>query len=190
MQSQTDPVTQFDPAIIETCAQAAHEVNRAYCAALGDTSQQPWDLAPEWQRESCRAGVRGALSGNTPRQSHESWLAHKAADGWRYGLVKDVDAKTHPCFVPYDELPPEQQAKDTLYLSTVRATFKALVERGKAQGESIGKTKGGQVGYEAYAQSTGGKTFDGRDMPTWEQLPERIQRAWIDATQAAHRALS
>lgn len=49
---------------------------------------------------------------------------------------------------------------------------------------------GGQVGYQAYAQSTGGKTFDGRDMPTWEQLPERIQQAWIAATQAAHAALS
>lgn len=36
----------------------------------------------------------------------------------------------------------------------------------------------GQIGYEAYATSTGGKTFDGRDMPTWLDLPERIQAAW------------
>lgn len=42
----------------------------------------------------------------------------------------------------------------------------------------------GQTGYEAYAQSTGGKTFDGRDMPRWEALPERIQKAWNDAAQA------
>lgn len=43
-----------------------------------------------------------------------------------------------------------------------------------------------QVGYEAYAEYTGGKTFDGRDMPTWDALPDRIQGAWraaIDATQ-------
>ncbi|GAA4002047.1 hypothetical protein GCM10022631_10830 [Deinococcus rubellus] len=33
-------------------------------------------------------------------------------------------------------------------------------------------------GYEAYAKQTGGKTFDGRDMPTWEQLPENIKDAW------------
>lgn len=39
-------------------------------------------------------------------------------------------------------------------------------------------------GYEAYAKSTGGKTFDGRDMPTWMQLPLRIQDAWASAAEA------
>jgi len=42
----------------------------------------------------------------------------------------------------------------------------------------------GKCGYEAYAKSTGGKTFDGRDMPMWEQLPENIKRAWADASKA------
>ena len=32
--------------IIEACARAAHEANRAYCLALGDTSQPSWDDAP------------------------------------------------------------------------------------------------------------------------------------------------
>ena len=36
----------------------------------------------------------------------------------------------------------------------------------------------GRIGYEAYAHSTGGKTFDGRDMPRWEDLPDPIQTAW------------
>lgn len=36
----------------------------------------------------------------------------------------------------------------------------------------------GRIGYEAYANSTGGKTFDGRDMPKWEELPQRIRDAW------------
>jgi hypothetical protein len=38
-----------------------------------------------------------------------------------------------------------------------------------------------RLGYEAYARRTGGKTFDGRDMPTWVQLPQHIQDAWADA---------
>lgn len=42
----------------------------------------------------------------------------------------------------------------------------------------------GRKGYEAYAKATGGKTFDGRDMPTWEQLPERIVNAWNAAAVA------
>ncbi len=41
-----------------------------------------------------------------------------------------------------------------------------------------------QAGYEAYAKCTGGKTFDGRDMPTWTQLPQRIQDAWAAAANA------
>jgi hypothetical protein len=40
------------------------------------------------------------------------------------------------------------------------------------------------AGYDAYAKSTGGKTFDGRDMPAWTALPERIQEAWVAAALA------
>ncbi len=43
----------------------------------------------------------------------------------------------------------------------------------------------GQIGYISYAANTGGKTFDGRDMPTWEDLPQRIRDAWEAATEAA-----
>jgi hypothetical protein len=40
-------------------------------------------------------------------------------------------------------------------------------------------------GYEGYAASTGGKTFDGRDMPQWNELPDRIKEAWRAAIVAA-----
>lgn len=59
------------PQVLEAAARAAHEANRAYCLALGDTSQPAWDDAPEWQRTSAMKGVEGALAGNSPRQSHE-----------------------------------------------------------------------------------------------------------------------
>lgn len=36
--------------VIEACAHAAHEANRAYCAAIGDLSQVAWECAPEWQQ--------------------------------------------------------------------------------------------------------------------------------------------
>ncbi len=113
-------------AVIETCARAAHEANRAYCLAIGDTSQPAWDDAPDWQKESARKGVAGALAGNTPEQSHAEWLAEKERTGWAYGAVKDIAAKTHPCMVPYRSLPPEQRAKDALFLSVVRAVAIAI----------------------------------------------------------------
>lgn len=112
--------------IILACARAAHEVNRAYCIALGDGSQPSWEEAPDWQRSSALQGVQGALNGATPEQSHESWLAEKYATGWKYGPVKDPEKKEHPCFVPYAELPPEQRQKDLLFVTTVRAMAAAL----------------------------------------------------------------
>jgi hypothetical protein len=123
--------------VIEACAQAAHEVNRAYCWAIGDASQVSWHDAPEWQRASCRIGVKGVLNGNTPEQSHESWLAEKTAAGWKHGATKDPEAKTHPCFLPYAELPPEQKVKDHLFVATVVNVVRALgAEEGAEPGPS------------------------------------------------------
>lgn len=105
----------------EQIAEVCHETNRAYCRVIGDNSQVAWADAPEWQRTSAIEGVAGALAGNTPEQQHESWLAGKARDGWVWGPVKDADAKEHPCFVAYANLPPEQRIKDALYIGVVRA---------------------------------------------------------------------
>lgn len=45
----------------------------------------------------------------------------------------------------------------------------------------------GQVGYEAYAAHTGGKTFDGRPMPTWDEVKAsgtKVAGAWEAAAAA------
>lgn len=112
--------------IIEACARAAHEANRAYCIAIGDGSQVSWDDAPDWQKNSARSGASGVLVGNNPEQSHESWLQEKKDTGWKYGPVKDAQKKEHPCFVPYGKLPKEQRAKDEIFVSVVRAVGLAL----------------------------------------------------------------
>jgi hypothetical protein len=111
---------------LEAMARAAHEVNRAYCIAMDDKSQQPWEQAPEWQRQSAYKGVDGVLAGNGPKESHESWLREKEATGWKYGPVKDAELKEHPCMVPYADLPPRQKAKDALFVGTVLAMAQAL----------------------------------------------------------------
>lgn len=100
-----------------------HEVNRAYCQALGDDSQPAWADAPEWQRASALAGVQLHIQQPDAgaRASHESWMAQKRAEGWVYGPVKDPDAKQHPCMVPFEQLPVEQQAKDYIFRAVVHA---------------------------------------------------------------------
>lgn len=102
-------------------AAICHEANRAYCKTIGDNSQPTWDQAPQWQRDSAIKGVKFHLENPDagPSASHESWLAEKEANGWRYGPVKDPEQKTHPCFLPYDQLPDEQRAKDYLFQSIV-----------------------------------------------------------------------
>jgi hypothetical protein len=102
-------------------ARVCHEANLAWCEVNGDHSQRPWDEAEEWQRQSAIEGVRFALKGATPREQHEAWCDAKRRDGWTYGDVKDAAAKTHPCLVDYDELPPEQKAKDALFVAIVTA---------------------------------------------------------------------
>lgn len=106
----------------EQIARVAHEVNRAYCEALGDMSQPVWNDAPDWQKASALVGVDLHLSGDHgPEASHESWMAQKLKDGWKYGAIKNPDTKEHPCLVPFDQLPKEQQAKDFLFRGVVHA---------------------------------------------------------------------
>lgn len=108
---------------INEIARVAHEVNRSYCAALGDDSQPPWESAPEWQKTSAINGVAFHLDNPeaSPSHSHEQWLKEKAEAGWKYGPVKDPEKKEHPCFCAYEELPVEQRAKDYLFRGVVHA---------------------------------------------------------------------
>jgi len=108
---------------IEDVARVCHEANRAYCAALGDRSQLPWEDAPQWQRDSAINGVRFSWTNPDalPSASHENWLAEKRDQGWTYGPVKNPERKEHPCFVPYDDLPKEQRAKDYIFQGVAKA---------------------------------------------------------------------
>lgn len=113
----------MNEATIEQIARVCHEANRGWCEASGDLSQKSWDAAEPWQRESAIAGVRYALANPDAPDSaqHDAWSADKLRDGWVYGATKDAVAKTHPCLVPFEELPYQQQAKDRLFKAVVRA---------------------------------------------------------------------
>lgn len=101
----------------ERIAIVCHETNRAYCKTIGDDSQVPWDDAPDWQKNSAVLGVEFCLANPDapPSANHGSWLKVKQDEGWKYGPVKDVEKKEHPCFVPYEDLPEEQKQKDRLF---------------------------------------------------------------------------
>lgn len=117
-------------ASLAAVAAACHAVNRAYCQSLGDDSQAEWADAPDWQRQSAENGVKFHLENPDAGDSasHDNWMAEKVAAGWKYGEVKDEKKKQHPCIVPFDQLPREQQAKDALFRSVVHSVAPALAQ--------------------------------------------------------------
>jgi len=108
---------------IPLIAKMCHEVNKSWCEVNGDFTQKPWDKAPQWQKDSAIAGVEFRLNNLDAPDSaqHDSWLETKIQDGWTYGEVKDPIAKTHPCILPYHELPEFEKKKDALFSAIVMA---------------------------------------------------------------------
>lgn len=111
-------------------AKTAHEANRALCLSQGDNSQVPFDEAPTNIKASAIDGVVRILDGisKTPEDSHDSWCNFKKADGYVYGEIKDDVAKTHPCLVPYAQLPAEQKVKDAVFFAIVESFRKETDE--------------------------------------------------------------
>lgn len=110
------------PSKQEKIAQVCHGANRAICEAFGDNSQKTWDEAEEWQRESAIKGVDFAINNpNAPAShQHDAWSQDKLDNGWVYGDVKDPEKKTHPCLINFEDLPPNQQAKDLVFKAIVK----------------------------------------------------------------------
>jgi hypothetical protein len=108
---------------LEQVAQVAHEINKTYCESIGDNTQVSWNDAPQWQKDSAINGVGFHLNNPdaTPEASHINWLIEKEEAGWKYGPVKDVEKKEHPCFKPYNELPLDQRTKDYLFRQIVHS---------------------------------------------------------------------
>lgn len=111
--------------VIKASARAAHEANRAWCILHGDMSQAPWENAESWQVESACFGALRVMMGANADTLHASWVDEKKAAGWKWGPVKDADKKEHPCMVPFAQLPPEQRAKDDLFLAVIWAVLHA-----------------------------------------------------------------
>lgn len=58
---------------------------------------------------------------------HEVWSETRIKDGWTLGDVRDDDAKTHPCLIPYEELPESEREYDR---NTAFSTLRLIVKLG------------------------------------------------------------
>jgi hypothetical protein len=173
----------------EDIARVAHEVNRAYCAAIGDPPKPAWKDAPDYQRQSALKGVNfHAYADHTPEQSHESWLEAKREDGWVYGPDQDENARTHPCILPYADLPQPQRVKDHLFVAVVHAMRARLVDDAVPQPEPAPDRSAAAAPVPpptTYMQSLDGKG----DNDIWDfsdaEIDEVLHRLEVGALDAA-----
>lgn len=58
---------------------------------------------------------------------HEVWAETRILQGWTYGEQRNDELKTHPCLVPYEELPEEEKEYDR---NTAIGTLKLIMKLG------------------------------------------------------------
>lgn len=67
------------------------------------------------------------LTEKIAEQVHDVWSQGRIAEGWTYGEERNDQKKTHPCLVPYSELPDSEKEYDR---ATAFATLKLIVALG------------------------------------------------------------
>jgi hypothetical protein len=106
----------------EEIARVVHEAARALQAVQGDpVPAPPWAEARPQMRATAVESVRRVMDGADPEANHAQWCEQMTRDGWTWGVLKDPLARTHPCLVPYADLPGHQRDKDELFVAIVRA---------------------------------------------------------------------
>ena len=58
---------------------------------------------------------------------HEVWSETRISQGWTYGEQRNDELKTHPCLVPYEDLPEEEKEYDR---NTSVGTLKLIMKLG------------------------------------------------------------
>lgn len=130
----------LESALVETpitlafIAELAHTTTVQYAKQIGEDSHLSWGDSPEWVRQSAIEGVAFHILNPeaTAEQTHEHWLLKKQEEGWSCGPTKDAERKTHPCMVPYAELPTEHRIKDHLFKAVVDSILDGLQDHGRS----------------------------------------------------------
>lgn len=58
---------------------------------------------------------------------HEVWSKNRMDEGWTYGPERNDSLRTHPCLVPYEELPEIEKEYDR---ATSQETLKFILKAG------------------------------------------------------------
>lgn len=114
---------------IELIAAACHQAWFAYTVlGLGEPGE-PWETAPDYQKSSIRHSIRfwdeldvfAIPMEHLCAASHLAWANQLKREGWKYGPMKDLSKREHPCLLPYDDLPLRERRKDEVVVRTYMA---------------------------------------------------------------------
>ncbi len=61
------------------------------------------------------------------KNTHENWAKQRISEGWTYAEKRDDKAKTHPCLIPYEDLPEQEKEYDRI---TSQETLKFIIKSG------------------------------------------------------------
>ena len=68
-----------------------------------------------------------ALAEVLAKNTHDVWARGRIKEGWTYGKERDDIKKTHPCLVPYEDLPESEKEYDR---ATSLETIKVILSLG------------------------------------------------------------
>ena len=68
-----------------------------------------------------------ALVEQMSKNVHEVWAETRIKQGWKYGSERNDELKTHPCLIPYEELPEDEKEYDR---NTSIGTLKLIMKLG------------------------------------------------------------
>lgn len=64
---------------------------------------------------------------NMAKNVHEVWAESRIREGWTYGSSRNDKERTHPCLIPYEDLPDNEKAYDR---DTALGTLKLILKLG------------------------------------------------------------
>jgi hypothetical protein len=92
----------------------------AAVAAKAPIIPEPWDdRGEDFRSQFCEVIERqcGPMRSSSPAELHGGWVQAYIDMGWTYGSERDVEKKTHPDMVPYDQLGQLEQDKDSVFVA-------------------------------------------------------------------------
>lgn len=94
---------------------------------------EPWE---EREDEFCKQFLKviemmcGPNRKSSPEELHDDWVRAYEKMGWKYGAVRNREAKTHPDMVPFDQLGWQEQTKDAVFIALCEIARQWIRTRG------------------------------------------------------------